>query len=338
MSAHPKRPHPLIGTATELVAGKKQTAMCFGTFADDIPDRHFRFRISFVEHDGDFPQHGHEYSELVIVLGGTATHATPFENHPLETGDVFVIHGKSRHGFRGARGLKLCNIMFDPRQFLSGRRELDRMMGFHALFELGPRARQPRHRQERLHISRAELDHALAIIMAMKTEYEQRAEGWRSAVEGNFLVLVTFLCRAYGRKTKEQATPLLRLARVVAHIQQNLGENLRIEELARLANLSESQFQRTFKRLYQTTPVRFINQLRIHEACERLKDPNRDVTGVAMELGYNSSSFFSAQFKRAIGESPSAYRRLRLTENEHRLRRSLMVGALNSEQPPDGQG
>jgi AraC-like DNA-binding protein len=328
MASRTEASHPLIGTATELVAGRKQTAMCFGTFAEDIPDQNFRFRISFVEHDGDFPQHGHEYSELAIVLGGNATHVTPFGNHPLESGDVFVIHGRGRHGFRGASRLKLCNIMFDPRQFLSGRRELIRMVGFHALFELGPRARQQKEIEERLHISRAELDHVLDILTAMKTEYEQRAEGWQSTVEGNFLMLVTFLCRAYGRKTKERATPLLRLARVVAHIQQNLGRDLRVEELARLANLSESQFQRTFKRIYQATPVRFINQLRIHEACEQLKDPNRDVTRVAMDVGYNSSSFFSAQFKRAMGESPSSYRRRKLNENERRLRSSLMVGAL----------
>lgn len=318
----------LIGMATELVAGQKLASPCFGTFADDIPDGNFRFRIQFAEHEGDFPQHGHEYSELVIVLGGGATHVTAFEKHPLEAGDVFVIHGRSRHGFREARQLKLCNIMFDPRQFLSGRRELDRMMGFHALFELGPRARQAKEVPDHLHISRVELAHVLALLTAMKTEYEQQSDGWQSAVEGNFLVLVTFLCRAYSRMTQEQATPLLRLARVVAHIQQNLGDELRIETLARLAHLSESQFQRLFKQFYQTTPVRFINQLRIHEACEQLKDPNRDVTGVAMDLGFNSSSFFSAQFKRAMGESPSSYRRRKLGENKRRLSRSLMVGAL----------
>lgn len=318
-----------IGTVTELVRGCKKTTVCYGTFADDIPDRHFRLRLSFVEHTGDFPSHGHEYSELTLVLGGAATHVTPYEEHPLETGDVFVIHGRGRHSFAAARGLKLCNIMFDPRQFFAGQRQLETLMGWQALFELGPGERRPKQTQERLHLDRAELGQALALVTAMNDESEQRSEGWQAAVSGHFLVLSAFLCRVYGRKTKEQTSPLLRFARVVAHIQQHLDQPLRLEELAALAHLSVRQFEREFKRVYNMTPVRFINQLRLHEACERLKDPDRDVTDVAVELGYSSVSFFSKQFKTLIGQTPSEYRRRKLAEISRQNRRSPMIQALS---------
>jgi AraC-like DNA-binding protein/quercetin dioxygenase-like cupin family protein len=323
----PKTRSP-IGTATELVSGCKKTTACYGTFADDIPDRHFRLRLSFVEHDGDFPTHGHEYSELTLVLGGTATHFTPFEQHPLEAGDVFVIHGRGRHSFSAARGLKLCNIMFDPRQFFAGQRQLEGMMGWQALFELGPREQRPKQIQERLHLTRGELGQVLPVITAMKEEYELHAEGWQATLTGHFLVLVTQLCRVYGRRTKEQTSPLLRFARVVAHIQQGLGQALRLEDLAALAHVSVRHFEREFKRVYNMTPVRFINQLRLHEACERLQDPDRDVTDVAVELGYSSVSFFSKKFKTAIGQTPSEYRRRKLMEIGKQSRRSLMIRAL----------
>src|ERR1035441_7452686 len=110
----------LVGTAIESVVGRKDIATCHGTFAEDIPDSNYRLRISFGVHEGDFPTHRHEYSELGVVLGGSAVHVTPFHDHPLEAGDVFVIHGHNWHGFDSARHLKLCNIMFDPRQFLTG--------------------------------------------------------------------------------------------------------------------------------------------------------------------------------------------------------------------------
>src|SRR6185503_15385450 len=116
------------------------------------------------------------------------------------------------------------------------------------------------------------------------------------------------------RQEQHTSTPLLRMANVISHIQRHYREPLRLSDLARLAHWSASQFRRNFKRIYNTSPVKFITQVRLHEACEMLKDPNRDITGVAMDAGFSSSSFFSTQFKSYLGESPSHYRRRKLSE------------------------
>ena len=83
----------IIGTAAERIGGELMPQVCRGTIAEDIRDKGFPFRILFVEHDGDFPMHAHEYAELVVVLGGQAEHRTEFESHRIERGDVFVITG-----------------------------------------------------------------------------------------------------------------------------------------------------------------------------------------------------------------------------------------------------
>ena len=298
-----------VGVAVELVGGRARQQVCYGTYAGDMPAPGFRLRVAFVEHADSFKMHAHEYSEICVVLGGRATHLTDYENHPLEAGDVFVISGNTRHGFQEPQGLKLCNVMFDPRQFLGGQRDLDRMMGYHALFDLIPRSRHPKQFKERLHLTPAELAHVTALVTAMHGEMAAKEEGWQTVVRNNFLLLAAYLSRLYTRQKSRHATPLVRMANVVSHIQKNFRQLLSIEELARLAHLSASQFQRTFKRTYNTTPVKFINQVRIHEACELLKDPNHNVTSVAMDCGYSSSAFFSTQFKSAMKESPSAYRR-----------------------------
>ncbi len=319
-----------VGTCTQLVGGRKRSTVCYGTFTRDIPDINFGLRISTVEHEGDFPAHGHEYSELGVVLGGSAVHVLPGHDQPLEAGDVFVIHGQNWHGFRAARQLKLCNIMFDPRQFFSGQRQLETMIGWQALFELGPRASPPMQKKERLQLALPELTFTLGILTAMQEDYENRPDGWQASLYGQFLILVTFLCRIYGRKTKEQTTPLLRFARVVSHIQDNLHEPLRLPPLARLAHLSVRQFQREFQRVYHTTPVRFVSQLRMREACDRLKNPDHDVTSIAVDLGYSSVSFFCKQFKLATGLTPSEYRRRRVEELKTRSRHKLMIESLGA--------
>jgi AraC-like DNA-binding protein/mannose-6-phosphate isomerase-like protein (cupin superfamily) len=302
-------PGALLGTAKELVAGQSRPQPCYGTYAGDMPDPRFRLRVALVEHEDSFQMHAHEYSEVCIVFGGRALHLTDYGNHPLEAGDAFVINGDTRHGFAETHKLKLCNLMFDPRQFLSDQPELRRLMGYHALFDLQPRSRHPDQFRERLHLGPGDLARVQQLVAAMQDETIGQEQGWQIVVRSLFLQAVTLLSRCYAKQQTHQATPLTRLATAVAHAQTHFREPLRIEELARLAHLSTSQFQRTFKRAYNTTVVKFITRLRVHEACELLKNPNYDITRTALACGFNSPAFFSTQFKQLMGESPSVYRR-----------------------------
>ncbi len=298
----------VVGTALEYAQGRSHEQKCYGTFAEDMPELDFRFRIAFVEHEGDFKMHAHEYSELVFVMGGRGIHQTEMEEYALETGDVFVISGERMHGFKEAKKLNLCNIMFDPSQFLAGKSELEEMMGYHALFDLQPRTRSVDRFRERLHLGAESLAYATSLITNLRIEYERRAEGRRLVITSAFHLLITFLCRLYSQEKRDTALPLTQMAGVASYIQKNFRETIRIEDLARVANLSVSQFQRKFKRFYNVTPVQYINKLRIHEACEQLKNANLSITQIAFDCGFGSSSFFSTQFRQALNESPSTYR------------------------------
>jgi AraC-like DNA-binding protein len=203
--------------------------------------------------------------------------------------------------------------MYDPRQFLTDQRDLDKMMGYHALFDLEPRSRRTEFK-ERLHLSTDELVYVTSLISMLKAEFDSRSDGRQTTIKSIFLLLITHLSRLHTRQKEHTGTPLVRMANVISHIQRHYRESLPLADLARLAHWSASQFRRNFKRIYNTSPVKFITQIRLHEACEMLKDPNRDITGVAMEAGFSSSSFFSTQFKSYLGESPSDYRRRKLSE------------------------
>jgi AraC family transcriptional regulator, L-rhamnose operon transcriptional activator RhaR len=302
----------IIGSAIELSEGRSHEKPCYGTYHGDIPDKSFRLNITMVKHDGEFPLHSHEYAELAIVLGGRAMHLTNFGNHPLQDGDVIVINRQTVHGFAEARDLMLCNIMFDPRQFLRGYRDLEKMMGYHALFELSQTPRTEF--KERLHLATDELVYITSLVSHLKAEFDGRGDGRETTLRSMFLLLITHLSRLYAQQKEHSAAPLIRMARVISHIQMHYTEPLHIDHLAQLAHWSTSQFRREFKRVYNITPVKFITQVRLHEACELLKDPNRDITSVAMETGFSSSSFFSIQFKKYFGETPSSYRQRQLTK------------------------
>lgn len=84
--------------------------------------------------NGEFVQHSHDFDEIVLILCGTGEHLVGQRVYSLKRGDVFVIKGETRHGFRGAENLELVNVMYDPRILLSGEGDLRAVAGFAYLF------------------------------------------------------------------------------------------------------------------------------------------------------------------------------------------------------------
>jgi len=99
-----------------------------------------------------------------------------------------------------------------------------------------------------------------------------------------------------------------RLARAVAMMHDRHAEALRVSELARVAGLSRSQFDRQFRRLLGMPPREYLLRIRIHAACHLLEETDRKATAIAQETGFFDHSHFSRTFRRIIGCSPRTYR------------------------------
>ena len=305
----PKTRTRTIGTAVLRRKGGDGVQVCTGTYRGDLPSGGLPFNLMTVRHDRPFPFHAHEYAELVVVLGGESAHRTDVEDYPIATGDVFVLTPPRRHGFPDPKGLELCNVQFDPARMFAGQNELRSLMGFHALFDLEPRWRQSPRFRARLRLDARRLRRVRRHLDGLDAEQRGAGEGRDAAIRARFLLLVTDLCRFYAEARAQAPTPVARLADAVAYARRNLGRPIRLSTLARVSRLSSSQFHRVLRRAYGTTPVRWLNGLRIEAAQERLRTTDREIAAIARETGFRSASFFSTQFKRFTGLTPRAYRR-----------------------------
>lgn len=93
---------------------------------------------------------------------------------------------------------------------------------------------------------------------------------------------------------------------VLRYINQNLTEELTVETLASIAQLSCSHFQQKFKKLLGIGPRHYINQQKIEYSKKLLLEGN-SVTDTAMLLGYNTSSYFSTVFKKYAMYTPREF-------------------------------
>lgn len=99
---------------------------------------------------------------------------------------------------------------------------------------------------------------------------------------------------------------LWQIGKATAWIKANYKEPMRIEELAQLAGMSVTSFHRHFKATTLMTPFQYRTQIRLQEA-RRMLIADRLAAGTAgMEVGYDSQSQFSRDYKRMFGAPPAS--------------------------------
>ena len=96
--------------------------------------------------------------------------------------------------------------------------------------------------------------------------------------------------------------------RAVDAMQERLGEQLTIDDLARVAMFSKFHFTRVFQRATGLSPARFLAALRLQRAKELLVSTTMNVADIGMQVGYTSAGTFSTRFSRSVGVSPTTYR------------------------------
>lgn len=105
--------------------------------------------------------------------------------------------------------------------------------------------------------------------------------------------------------------PYLELSIVTKHLEENSTSPLDLPALARMVGMSERQLERKFRATFQTTPRHYQIKVRVGNACKLLAETSRSLTDIALEVGFYDHSDFCRQFRRHMGETPTAYRRMR---------------------------
>jgi len=97
--------------------------------------------------------------------------------------------------------------------------------------------------------------------------------------------------------------------RVRGHALAHLDQRLTLSRLARVADCSPFQLCRAFRQVTGGALHQWLVRLRLQVSLERVAEPRRDLTAVALDLGFASHSHFTAAFRRAFGLTPSELRR-----------------------------
>jgi len=110
------------------------------------------------------------------------------------------------------------------------------------------------------------------------------------------------------KEIRRGGLPPSRLHRACDYIMSRLGEDISLHEVAASVQLSTGHFATAFKQSLGVAPHAWLRGQRIEQAKTLFRDPNLDLTQIAIILGYANQSSFGVAFKRETGLTPMQWR------------------------------
>ncbi len=274
-------------------------------------DENFPFNIGYGAHESnEMYMHSHEdFSELVIVLDGSAVHVVGEERFNISKGDVFVVGKDVAHGYVCANNFKICNVMFDMDMILSDSYDIKKYQGFHSLFVIEPHFIRTEGFNNRLKLSIKDFEEIQSLIDETVTEYNSVEPGKNTMVLSIFLRLVVRLSRLYASTERVGDNKKIDgIAAAAAYMENNYTEDIEMDRLLELSHYSRRHFIRLFSDTYGVSPHKYLLRLRIRHATQLLMETNLTMSEIALRCGFNDSNYFGRVFKKYKSVSPNSYR------------------------------
>lgn len=249
-----------------------------------------------------FPEHNHDFYEIVIVEHGTGTHVFNGQPYTLSGGSVCFVRDHDRHLYEHTENLCLTNILYrapDAFCFLSG---LDQLLPQEkdGNYPSHWRVNQP----------------VLQQVRVLIEKFEQIGEATDTHAVANreilFMQLLVLLRK--GSMMEGVTNSEGRLNQLMAWLEDHFAEDICWEQLASQFTLSLRTLHRQLKQQTGMTPQRYLNRLRLMKARHLLRHSEESITNVAFQCGFGDSNHFSTLFKREFSWSPREIRQGRDTQ------------------------
>ena len=147
----------------------------------------------------------------------------------------------------------------------------------------------------------------------IRSAYERAEHLWTAKTVGYYEECMISLYRIIKllKQQMSEYTPKGRLepkiASAIEYIEHNFTSELSVPMLAELCGVSETYLRRVFVKIYGVPPSLYLRNRRIEYAKELLRTNEYTVTEVASRSGFGDPSYFSREFRKAVGVSPKDY-------------------------------
>ncbi|RKR52735.1 AraC family transcriptional regulator [Yokenella regensburgei] len=239
-----------------------------------------------------FPEHHHDFHEIVIVEHGTGIHVFNGQPYTISGGTVCFVRDHDRHLYEHTDNLCLTNVLYrspDAFQFLSG------------VNQLLPQEQDgvyPSHWR----VSQSALQQVRQLVVQM--ENAEQGEAVHAVANREILFMQMLIQLRRGSLAAEARNNDARLNQLIAWLDDHFAEDICWEGVAERFSLSLRTLHRQLKQHTGLTPQRYLNRVRLTKARHLLRHSDESVTDIAFRCGFGDSNHFSTLFRREFNWSP----------------------------------
>lgn len=264
-------------------------------------------------------EHWHNETELLYVKSGTLNIMVNKKGYTCAEGEMVFINSGELHSVDG-NNIHYYAMVFNPD-----------MLSFSLDDDVQKNILRPFAENEILFFNKPKISADIAWIIddiiKINTEYPQ---GYMLETKALLLMLINrlFCAGMYSRKNLSvyETETEHRLKAILAYIGNHYSENLSLSDISREFNMSPKYFCRFFKTHFNKTFVEYLNLVRVENALKLMNSEDIYITEVGMLCGFSNMSYFTKTFKKAVGQTPSAYKKTLAAENVISHRELLKIG------------
>ncbi|BAY90804.1 MULTISPECIES: helix-turn-helix transcriptional regulator [unclassified Tolypothrix] len=150
------------------------------------------------------------------------------------------------------------------------------------------------------------------ICWALKAELESGKMGGYLLIDSLKTTLAIHLLRNYCTTQPKLSTytdglSQFKLQQLKEYIKEHLHQEIKLSEIAAIAQMSQYHFLRLFKQSMGVTPHQYILQCRINRATYLLQYSQLSIADIAMRVGFCDQSHLTRYFKRVVGVTPKQF-------------------------------
>lgn len=246
-----------------------------------------------------FPEHVHEFDELVIARSGSGMNYINGQPAPICRGSVFYVRANQTHFLDQLDNLHLTNVLILPERFKHVSHEtitslMSQKSGIDA---------------DSYVIGGGTLKRVETLLNRIADESEHRVEYSDQMIELLLGQLMIELWRGQPEQHSSTEEKDARLTGLLRHLNGHFDEEIDWDHLAERFSIPLRTLSRKVTDVTGMSPNNYLNRIRLCHAMRLLRESNKTVTEIAFACGFNDSNYFTSRFHRETGTTPLKYRR-----------------------------
>lgn len=256
------------------------------------------------------PLHYHEEIEITLNVNGQSTYNIDLKDFHSCDGDIYIIKPYSLHSIKKDEDFTSTwnTIVF----------KLDMLKSSQAdgclIKYLAPIINEEHILPVKITKEDTGYEDILKVVKQTFKCYKEKAPAFELELKSKLFHLFSLLYKN-DLITKKQSIGKIpvnvtnKIKNILNYINENYRNHITVQDLAKITDFSEYHFMKFFKKYIGMTAIEYINNYRLEESAKLLKNTDRSIMDISLDVGFNNVSYFTKLFTKKYNVTPKKFRK-----------------------------